>query len=65
MAVSTRDGAGAVPLSAARPALVSELFVGEDQGHWLGGRVLVPGRHGPGIRGSFLNVTVGIANLNE
>ena len=27
--------------------------------------VLVPGRHGPGIRGSFLNVTVGIANLNE
>ena len=27
--------------------------------------VLVPGRHGPGIRGSFLSVTVGIANLNE
>ena len=25
----------------------------------------MPGRHGPGIRGSFLNVTVGIANLNE
>ena len=39
MAVSTRDGAGAVPLNAARPTLVSELFVGEDLGQWLGGRV--------------------------
>ena len=27
--------------------------------------VSVPGSHGPGIRGSFLSVTVGIANLNE
>ena len=39
VAVSTRDGAGTVPLSAARPALVSELFVGEDLGQWLGGHV--------------------------
>ena len=39
VAVSTRDGAGAVPLNAAHPALVSELFVGEDLGQWLGGRV--------------------------
>ena len=38
VAVSTRDGAGAVPQRVARPALVSELFVGEDQGQWLGGR---------------------------
>ena len=38
VAVSTRDGAGGVPLDAARPALVSKLFVGEDQGQWLAGR---------------------------
>ena len=38
MAVSTRDEAGAVPQRNARPALVSKLFVGEDQGQWLAGR---------------------------
>ena len=64
MAVSTRDGAGGVPLDAARPALVSELFVGEAPGNVSAG-VFVPGSHGPGIRGSFPSVTVGIANLNE
>ena len=38
VAVPTRDEAGAVPQCAARLALVSRLFVGEDQGQWLGGR---------------------------
>ena len=64
MAVSTRDGAGDVPLDAARPAVVSEFFVGEAPDNGLAG-VFVPGSHGPGIRGSFLSVTVGIANMND
>ena len=53
-----------VPLDAARPALVSELFVGEAPGNGSVG-VFVPGSHGLGIRGSFLSVTVGIANMND
>ena len=36
---STRGGAGGVPLDTARSALVSNLFVGEAPGRWLGGLV--------------------------
>ena len=43
VAVSTRDGAGGVPLDAARPALVSELFVGEAPGNGSAGGFQCPG----------------------
>ena len=43
VAISTRDGAGGVPLDAARPALVSELFVGEAPGDGSAAGSLCPG----------------------
>ena len=61
---STRGGAGGVPLDTARSALVSDLFVGEAPGDGSAGW-FVPGSHGPGIRGLFLNVTIGPVNWNE
>jgi len=64
VAVSTRDEAGAVPQRNARPGLVSNLFVGEDQGRWLAGRAGAR-ETWPRYSGSFLSVTVGVANLNE
>ena len=60
----TRGGAGGVPLDTARSTLVSNLFVGETPGDgsaaWF-----VPGRHGPGVRGPFHCVTIGVINWNE
>ena len=60
----TRGGAGGVPLGAARSTLVSNLFGGEAPGDGSAGWV-VPGSHGPGIRGPFHSVTIGVVNWNE
>ena len=60
----TRGGAGGVPLGTACPTLVSNLSVGEAPGDGSAGWV-VPGRHGPGIRGPFHSVTIGVLNWNE
>ena len=54
MAVSTRDGAGGVPLDAARPALVSELFVGEAPVDVSAGGFLCPGAMAQEIEDPFL-----------
>ena len=59
----TRGGAGGVPLDTARSTLVSYLFVGEVPGDGSAGW-FVPGGHGPGIRGPFLGVTIGVINWN-
>ena len=57
----TRGGAGGVPLDTTCSTLVSSLFVGEAPGDGSAGWV-VPGRHGPGIRGPFHSVTIGVLN---
>ena len=59
----TRGGAGGVPLDTTRSTLVSYLFVGEVPGDGPAGW-FVPGGHGPGIRGPFLGVTIGVINWN-
>ena len=57
----TRGGAGGVPLDTTRSTLVSNLFVGEAPGDGSAGW-FVPGSHGPGIRGPFHCVTIGVVN---
>ena len=59
----TRGGAGGVPLDTTRSTLVSYLFVGEVPGDGPAGW-FVPGGHGPGNRGPFLGVTIGVINWN-